>query len=203
MSKTKERYLNHFEPLQKEFLQNIQDLDHPEIDNMPEPFFPFFGRGYEQSALKIAIIGQDTRGWGNLRKMASLEDDQVREHLAGKLDYLSKRPFTDWGPRRQTFWGFAMLFLSALHGQQNWGAMKHGAMTEILDSFAWGNGNAVELFTSTPKKIGVPSDYWQSVRKAGAHLDRFHHIHETLRPQVALILYRKINIPTYLSLIHI
>lgn len=197
MSQIREKYLNHFTPLVQDFLQNIEDLEHPKIKGIPEPFLPYFGPGYEKSALKVVIIGQDTRGWGDLQKMILEGDTKTRKRLADNLDYLSGRPFTEWGARRQTFWGFAMMFLAALHGQQNWGAMKHGAMTEILDSFAWGNGNALELFSSTPSKIGVPAEYWQSVQKAGLRFNRFHHIHKTLNPQVALILYRGIHFPSY------
>lgn len=75
--------------------------------------------------------------------------------------------------------------------------MKQGAMAEILDSFAWANGNAVELYGSTASKIGVPSAYWKEVRRAGERLNRFRHIQETLRPHVAVVMYRGIHLPTY------
>jgi hypothetical protein len=90
------------------------------------------------------------------------------------------------------------MLLASLHGQENWNSMKQGAMTEILDSFAWGNGNAIELHSSTNKrKLNIPWDYWEHVRKAGAHFNRFSHIAETLRPHVAVILWKGMDPHTY------
>jgi hypothetical protein len=96
-----------------------------------------------------------------------------------------------------------MMFLAALHGQDDWGAMKQGKMVEILDSFAWGNGNAVELYGSTASKIGVPASYWDAIRRAGEPLNRFRHIQETLRPDVVVVMYRGIHIPTYFEGYHL
>lgn len=70
-------------------------------------------------------------------------------------------------------------------------------MGEILDSFAWAEGNAVELYNSSAAQLGVPFQYWEAVRRAGARFNRFQHIMETLRPHAALILCRGINPTTY------
>ena len=197
MTNRTEHYVEYYTPLVQSFIHEMEALDHPAIDSMPEPFFPAFGQRYEQSALRLAIIGQDTRGWGDLLKFIAAEREQPGSKLREGLDYFTAHPFTDWGPRRQSFWGFAMMFLAALHGQQDWGAMKRGAMTEILDSFAWGNGNAVELHGSSARGLGVPGDYWNKVRQAGDRFNRFRHIVETLQPHVAVLMYRGVHFPTY------
>lgn len=198
MMKTLEnRYADYFTPLIQEFLRDVEPLPHPDIKLMPAPFFPLFGKSYETSALKLMVMGQDTAWWGDILEFIAKEKAHPGCKLADALRSFHSHEFTSWGGPRQSFWGFAMMFLAALHGQDNWGAMKQGKMTEILDSFAWGNGNAVELYSSTPQKIGVPPAYWDSVRRAGERLNRFRHIHETLRPDVVLVMYRGINIETY------
>jgi hypothetical protein len=89
------------------------------------------------------------------------------------------------------------MFYAALHGRADWGTMKHGAMTEILDSIAWGNLNAVELHKSTVAQLGVSWGDWEKVRGAGAHLDRFHHIVATVRPEIAVITCRGMDPKIY------
>jgi hypothetical protein len=75
--------------------------------------------------------------------------------------------------------------------------MKAGAMVEILNSIAWGNVNAVELFSSTPSKLGVDKQFWENVRGAGNHLDRFEHVWQTLRPRVVIVLCKGANLTSY------
>src|SRR5258708_35365420 len=118
--------------------------------------------------------------------------------LGKRLGGFQDRPFTRWGATRHTFWGFAMMLIASLHGSENWGLMKVGAMVEILDSIAWGNVNAVELFSSTPWKRGVEEDFWQAVRGAGKDLDHFEHVWQTLRPRVATPLCKVTDLTSYL-----
>lgn len=190
-------YLDYYIPLIQDFVREVEPLAHPDIKLMPQPFFPLFGKNYETSAMKLMIVGQDTAWWGDLLEFIATEKANPGENLTATLNTFRSHKFTSWGGPRQSFWGFAMMLLAALHGQDNWGAMKQGKMTEILDSFAWGNGNAVELYSSTPAKIDVPRAYWDAIRRAGERFNRFRHIHETLRPDVVVVMYRGINIPTY------
>jgi hypothetical protein len=197
MATLEEKYIAYYKPLVREFVEKAGSLRHPDIKQMPEPHFPLFGKDYETSALRLAIIGQDTRGWGDLRNFLATEKVSPGSQLQGGLEEFREHEFTEWGNTRQTFWGFAMMMLAAMHGQENWGLMKQGKMIEILNSFAWAECNAIELHSSKPSKLGVPWDYWKEVREAGKHLDRFKHIAETLRPHVAIILYRGLNPSVY------
>jgi len=90
-----------------------------------------------------------------------------------------------------------MMFLASLHDREDWCAMKKGAMTEILDSFAWGNANAIELYESTVKALGVPPSYWESIRRAGERFNRFKYLDEVLHPRVAVIVHRGVRMQTY------
>lgn len=196
-----ERYLAYYTPLMQEFVRELESLPHPNIAEMPEPFFPVFGKNYERSAFRLVIIGQDTRGWGDLLDFLDREKAtpgiSLRNGLAEFQD--EEHPFTGWGNTRHHFWGFAMMLLAALHGKEQWGMMKQGAMNEVLDSFAWGNCNALELYQSSPSRMSppVPRDYWDAVRKAGARFDRLRHIEETLKPQAVIVLWRGMNPECY------
>ena len=202
MTTLEKKYVEYFTPLIQDFIREMEPLELPAIDRMPEPFFPMFGTRYEQSALRLVIIGQDTRSWGDLRNFIPAEMAEPGSRLLASLGEFQDHDFTGWGSTRQTFWGFAMMMLAAIHGQDNWGAMKRGAMSEVLDSFAWGNCNAVELYGSSASGLGVPLEFWEKVRRAGEPLNRFRHIVETLKPQTAIVLYQGMNPATYFEGYH-
>ena len=197
MKVIEQHYREYFIPLIQEFVREVESLAHPEIERMPQPFLPLFGKNYETSALRLVIVGQDTLGWADLRKFIAAETTSPGCTLDEGLAEFRNHAFTQWGPTRQRFWGFAMMMLSALHGQENWEMMKQGKMREILDSFAWAEGNAVELYGSSAAGLGVSQDYWDAIRRAGQRFDRFSHIVETLKPNAALILYRGLNPASY------
>lgn len=199
MTTLDERYCQHYIPLVQDFLREVAPLPHPDIDRMPEPHLPLFGRNYESSALRLVIVGQDTYGWGDLRRFIATETAEPGRRLRDMLADFRTHPFTAWGNKRQTFWGFAMMFLTALHGRENWGLMKQGKMKEVLDSFAWAEGNAIELYGSSAAGKGVPADYWTAIRAAGERFNRFSHLADTIRPRIALILYRGLDVRSYFA----
>ena len=190
-------YIEYYTPLIQEFVREVDSLPHPNIAAMPQPHFPLFGKNYETSALRLAIVGQDTRKWGDLRDFIVAEKANPGCMVQKDLEEFRDHAFTGWGKQRQTFWGFAMMMLAALHDHEDWGMMKQGKMQEILSSFAWAEVNAVELYGSTPSKLGVPNEYWNAVRQAGERFNRFRHLMETLHPQAAIILYRGLNPDSY------
>ena len=198
MSAFTQRYLAHYVPLVAEFVREVESLSHPDIEGMPEPFFPAFGRGYEQSALRLAIIGQDTRGWGDLRIALPAMRTDPETKLKGWLDDFRGKP-ARWGGPRNQFGGFAMMFLAELYGRKDWEILRQGGLDELVTSFAWGNDNAVELYRSTQSRIrpSIPASYWAAVRKAGARFDRFSHLVETIKPQAAIVLCRGMNPASY------
>jgi hypothetical protein len=197
MKSLTERYLEYYTPLIQEFIQKVELLPIPDIQGMPEPFLPLFGKDYENSAQRLIFIGQDTRGWGDLRSYIEAEKANPGINLWGRINGFQDRLFTHWGSTRHTFWGFAMMLMASLHGSKNWGLMKAGAMIEVLNSIAWGNVNAVELFSSTPSKRQVEENFWEAVRGAGKHLDRFEHVWQTLRPRVVIALCRGADLTSY------
>ena len=197
MQNLTERYLDYYTPLVQTFLQKLESQTIPEIREMPEPFLPLFGKDYEQSALRIIFIGQDTNWWWDLREFIEAEKACAGSRLRELLDQFRERPFTQSGKTRYTFWGFVMMTIAALHGRKDWQLMKAGAMVEILNSIAWGNANAIEFFESSAQKKGVPEQFWNQVRVAGEPLNRFQHVVQTLAPRVVVLLHQGLNSATY------
>lgn len=197
MALMEDHYIDYYTPLVQAFVREASFLEHPDVPRLPEPFLPAFGPQYEKSALRLVIIGQDTRGWGDIRTFLQAESSdpgcKVRETIA----YFAERPFTEWGAQASHFWGFAMMLIGLLHGREDWGAMKNDEFSAILDSFAWGNANAVELYGSSHATTKVARSYWDSVRKAGEPLNRFRHLAETLHPRVAVLMNRQVNFKAY------
>jgi hypothetical protein len=50
MKSLSERYLEYYTPLVQEFVQKVELLPVPDINDMPEPSLPLFGKDYEKSA---------------------------------------------------------------------------------------------------------------------------------------------------------
>jgi hypothetical protein len=197
MKNLTERYLEYYTPLIQQFIKDVEPLSIPNINEMPEPFLPLFGKDYEQSALRIIFIGQDTKWWWDLREFIQAETAAPGKKLRERLDQFRQRAFTQWGKTRYTFWGFVMMTIAVLHGRKDWELMKKGAMVEILNSIAWGNVNAIEYFTSSASKRGVPEQFWHQVRLAGEPLNRFHHVVQALAPRVVVLLHKGLNAASY------
>lgn len=197
MSTTTERYLAYYTPLVQEFVREVEDLQHPEIRGMPQPHFPLFGKSYETSALRVVFIGQDTKGWCDLREFVAAERAKPGSKLRDVLNWFQdpRHEFTNWGPRRQSFWGFTRMMLGSLYGQEDWALLK----AEVLDSFAWAEVHSVEFYNSSVANFGVPPkrEYWETIRRAGERFNRFRHVAETLRPHAAVVLCRGMNPNTY------
>ncbi|HEV2247287.1 MAG TPA: hypothetical protein VGW37_11600 [Terriglobia bacterium] len=193
----KQGLIAHFRPLISEFVSEIEGAGLDVKPGSPQPFFPVFGEAYERSSLRMVIVGQDTRGWGCLKRFMEMERAAPGSALADDLTEFRDLDFKNWGATRYTFWGFAMMFLAALHGRSDWGVMKRGAYPEILSSFAWGNGNAVEYYNSSPKTMAW--DQWELVRKAGERFNGLRHLVETIGPRVVVVLWKDMNPAAYFA----
>jgi hypothetical protein len=193
----KECLVTHYEPLIHDFICEVEALKIEIELKTPQPFFPVFGEAYERSSLRMAIVGQDTRGWGCLKKFIEMEKAAPGSAIEDEFAEFQDQDFTNWGATRYTFWGFAMMFLAALHGRSDWGVMKHGCYPEILSSFAWGNGNAVEYFNRN--RIKMSPDKWEMIRKAGERFNGIRHLLETVRPRVVVVLWKNMNPASYFA----
>lgn len=184
----KEAYVEYYKPLVQQFCKSMQGKDYEGLDRMPHPFLPLFGKNYEDTELKFLIIGQDTKGWGNVADFVKQELEQPGQLIAKRFWEIDNIDLKKGGKNTHSFIGFAAAILASLHGIANWNVLKWGKHQHILSSFAWGNANAVILKESLKKFIkGVPLKTWEATHAAGEHFNRFRHMLEILKPRVVLI----------------
>lgn len=97
MKSLTERYVEYYTPLVSQFIKKLEPVTIPDIKQMPEPFLPLFGKDYEQSALRVIFIGQDTKWWWDLREFIQAEKVSPGSKLKERIDQFWERPFTQWG----------------------------------------------------------------------------------------------------------
>lgn len=188
----KEAYLRYYTPLVQRFCQTMRDGNHPGLENLSQPFLPLFGKNYEASAFKLLIVGQDSKYWGNAAHFIERELESPGQELASIFHEIEDFKFRGYGKNTHSFFGFAMALLASVHGMPDWRVLKWGGHEDVLSSFAWANANAVE-FLSSKRKHPVPKASWEAARAASAHLDRFHHMLEILKPRVVLLTMKSLN----------
>lgn len=179
------RFVEVYGPLADSFARTIGGTD---TKGMPEPFFPVFGRGYASADPKIAFVGMETRGWGDMHAFladaqVSLQDAVLREQ--GEFDEFA---FVNWSNNfGMDFWSFVMKFLAKFHGVPDWRVLKRGERDDILGSFAWANMNTIERYEVSAKERGVTLETWGTIKKASLHIDRGEHVIRSLTPDVVVI----------------
>ena len=154
-----------YRPLVDYYVTKLSTRPVKDYSSIPHMFLPIWGKNYHHALIRIAIIGKETRGWGpNL-------DQFIVDYQNNKYDFENDRvefqnfDFIDasWmggKPTRASFWGFWMNVLAKTYGIDNWEEIKWGKFNILLDSFLWGNVNAIETYTSTSGiDINVPG-YW-------------------------------------------
>ena len=190
----KKKYIEYYKPLVQQFCAEITPQELEGLDHLPQPFLPLFGKGYEQSSLRLMFMGQDTKGWGQCKRYIEKELNNPGCEIENIFAEIEDRNFIEWGRNTHSFWGFAMALLAGIHGMPNWNAMKKGEGVEILSSFAWANSNAIELWPSLSYHTsGVPRKTWEAARKAGTHFNKIRHVLETLEPNVIILTCKSIN----------
>ena len=190
----KDAYLEYYTPLVNQFCKEMSSQQLDGLDHMPQPFLPLFGKDYERSSLRLLIMGQDTKGWGDCRRFMEKELENPGSEIEAIFREIEDQNFKNWGRNTHSFWGFVMALLAGIHGMPNWNVLKWGQGADVLRSFAWANANAVELWPSLRKHTsGVPQNTWVAARKAGAHFNRLTHILTVLKPRVILITCSSIN----------
>lgn len=169
------------------FVSQAKDFD---TTGIPEPHLPHWGSLYENSPLKIGIIGRDTRSWGDMPDfIRAVGDNPCEAIIRGKGDFDSL-DFTEWTNNfGKTFWDTSMKILAGLHGVSDWKRLKRREEEDILRSFMWANVNSVERYEVSPQGNDVSWDTWRSVKDASEKsLDSFKNILEIFTPNVVVLM---------------
>ena len=181
-----------YRPLLDEFVKEL--AKHPLTDyaGIPHPFLPEVGRNYDHALKRIAIVGKETRGWGpNL-------DRFIPDYLTNGFDFSMEMAefrnldFKDssWmggRPTRASFWGFWMNVLAKVYGVQEWTEIRDGKFDILLDSFVWGNANAIETCTSAGVDAGA-AGYSRAKKLAEKKFDSINLLEKATDPHVVILL---------------
>ena len=194
----KEAYLRYYIPLVQQFCAELQQCGVSDFGDLPEPFLPLFGTGYEKSALKLMIVGQDSRDWGHMSSFVAEELAAPGSVMEQRFANVEGLHFRNWGKSTHSFFGFVMALLASAHGMPDWNVLKRGSGDDVLSSFAWGNANSVVLRETVQKNgFTVSEDAWQAARTASAGLNKLRHVLEVLKPRVVVVTYQGLNLNDY------
>ena len=175
-----------------EFVRELAKYPSTDYAGIPHPFLPEVGRNYDHALKRIAIVGKETRGWGpNLDKF-------IPDYLANGFDFSMEMAefrnldFKDssWmggRPTRASFWGFWMNVLAKVYGVQKWTEIRDGKFDILLDSFVWGNANAIETWTSDGVDAGA-AGYSRAKQLAEAKFDSINLLEKATDPHVVILL---------------
>lgn len=197
-----QKYQEYYKPFLRQFCRDLtQENSLDDFAGIPCPFTPEWGKRYEQSKTKLAIIGLETRGWGNLpenmKEIQTENWDSIFDFSEFQnLNYLG---WMNQARNRFSYWGGVLYFLAHLYGIQDWTTLRDGDKAEILNSFAWGNVSAIERWASDgiDKELAT-REHHAIARSASYNLNDFQHLNKTLAPDVSVIMAGRGDTDTYL-----
>jgi len=182
----KEKFIEVYSPLVLNFLQKVAGLN---VEGIPEPHIPVYGKNYQFARDKIAFFGIQTRGYGALKDFISDAEKNIETALYRTEGEFDEFDFTDWTNNPQTsFWDFILQFLSKFYCINEWQKLKNKEHTEVLSSFIWGNTNALESYDVTAKGKGVDLNNWMKVKEASKIFDNANYTIKVFEPKIIFIL---------------
>ena len=187
-----DRYCEYYKPLLRQFCNTLtEELPIDSFKGIPHPFIPSWGKRYEQSMVKTAIIGLETCGWSPElpEYIGQVKNEQWESSFDmsefQNLDYVN---WSNGTMNRYSFWGFVMYFLASLYGVKNWEILKQRKHADILNCFVWGNACAIERWNSHGIPEGTSPEAHCVARETAQTLNDFQHIQKLFAPQVTIIL---------------
>ena len=183
------RFSTAYLPLLTKFIADVKDLD---LEKMPEPHLPVYGRKYEDASPKILFMGWETRGAKGLKEFAETVRTNPRRSLFGWEDDFDELAFVYWRANfSRDFWSFNLRFLAKLHAIADWKDLYKDPFKyeDILSSFAWANAESIERYHVTAQSNNVKLEDWQKVKEASKIFDDAKLIFSTLEPNVVILMH--------------
>lgn len=190
-------------PLLDEFVHELAKYPTSDYIGIPHPFLPEIGRNYRLALKRIAIVGEETRGWPPTLDAFISTYQKNGFNFAEEMAEFQNLDFKDpsWMggvPILSSFWGFWMNVLAKVYGIEDWGELKRGQFDILLDSFAWGNTNAIETTTSIGVDFSAPG-YWRAKRVAERLFDSIDLLVRAVDPHVVILTCSKPEKDRYLG----
>ena len=189
---TRDRLREEYAKLVKTFAKNVKGLN---IEGNPAPHIPVVGTYYDECAYKIAFVGMETYGWGNIMDFIELAERSPKEAVTKYEGWFNAGGMVKHSGSG-TFWGFIIAFLERFYNLEP-DSLKHlredGTYHEILSSIIWGNSNAIERYEVTAKKRNVGIAEWKKVKEYSKALDSINHIIDAAKPTVIFLTYKDVD----------
>jgi len=176
-------------PLLSKFIADIKNID---LEKMPEPHLPVYGRKYENASRKILFMGWETRGSKGLKEFTEAVKTNPRRALFGWEDDFDELAFVYWRANfNRDFWSFNLRFLAKLHKISDWRILYKDPFKyeDVLSSFAWANAESIERYHVTAQGNDVKLEDWQKVKEASKIFDDAKLIFSTLEPNVVILMH--------------
>lgn len=189
---TRDRLREEYARIVKEFSKKVRGLD---VAGIPAPHIPIVGDSYDRAAYKMAFVGMETYGWGNIEDFIRTAEENPHEAVTKYEGWFNTGGMVK-NSGHGTFWEFIISFLAKFY-QIDKNVLKlpnsEGKYHEILSSIVWGNCNAIERYHVTAKKKGAALDAWKKVKEHSRTLDSINHIIEAANPQIIFITYKHVD----------
>lgn len=184
-----EKYDAYYLPLVKKYAAQLEECG-LDFSGIPSLFLPAWGKHYSKALVKIAVIGKETYGWGQLTNFIAAVKNETFKTIDDRIEF-QNLDFKSWlggTKNRATFWGFWMNILAKTYGVADWNTIKRGEHDILLDSFVWGNANAIETWASQgiDKKM-VNQKAHQYAYVAARPFNTLKHIQELFHPDVVIL----------------
>jgi hypothetical protein len=180
------KFTSIYSALLQEFLNGV---DGAAPGGIPELHLPSCGSGYETSLHRLAFIGQDTGGWGEMENLLDAVRADPVSAACRVNDYLQDLEFLDSTNNFGTsFWDTVLRLLAGFHGIQNWKELKRGDHEHVLRSFLWANTNSLERYEVSARGKGVRYEDWIRFKTASEKFDQLELVLEAFTPKTVVIL---------------
>ncbi len=155
------------------------------------PHIPACGPAYGKGLPKVAVIGEETRGWHPLSDFIDNPINAINQANSIFDDYV----FTTWTNNfGKTFWDTAFKILANVNGEDNWKAVKNRQRKDILNSVLWCNCNSIEGYHITSEhNESIPESWTISKEMSKKHFDKFELIESTFEPDITIIMNWDVN----------
>ena len=188
MTLLKAKFIENYLPLLETFIAQIESFN---IEMIPEPHLPVFGKGYENAHNKVLFMGWETRGSKGLKEFFNTAKTNPEKALFWWEDDFDELSFVYWRSNlSRDFWSFNLRLLAKLNGIPNWKELYKNPFVyeDMLSSIAWANTDSIERYHVTAQSNGVTFEDWQRVKDASKIFDRPPLVFNTLNPNLVILM---------------
>ncbi|MCL2042790.1 MAG: hypothetical protein FWG89_01485 [Treponema sp.] len=161
----------------------IENLGAFNTTGMPAINIPRVGKYYEKSPVKMAFFGLETNGW------LSFQDFMERYTISTELayDYVTDlNKYLEMVNNQQTkYWDYIIRFITNIYKKKN---QKNLNITDLPESFIWGNINSMERFETSAQAGGAQYEDWKQIKQCSRIFDTFQYVLEIGKPDILIIM---------------